>query len=249
MREKSQGFNLRFKNEKSLLSELKFKITEELQKGAAPLVALDADGTLWAEDINHILLDYQDRRGLLKGKDLISSYKKDTERVKRCIEFAKRQSSFSVQNFKKYCKEALDERPIQVFHFQRELFRFLKEQSCKIIIVTASLKHLVKEALDRYHLLADEVLGVETEIKNDKFTDCIIEPVTYQEGKKEAWLNYAKNNPPILAGGNSQGDLPLLEIAKIPFIVNSAPSHHENFPSEQKMKEWAKKKNKILLEY
>ena len=237
-----------FKNEQKILNQIKHKLKEGLEKGAAPLVVLDADGTLWPEDINHILLHYQQVNHLLEVADLLSSYKSDTERVNRCMKFAERQSAFSVEEFKKQCREVLDKTPVNVFSFQKNLISFLKEKEMKVVVVTASLEFLVEEALKRNNLPVDKVLGVKTKIKQGRWTSEVIKPVTYQEGKREALLNYTKKTKPLLAGGNSKGDQAFLEIAQIAFVVNSADKEHENFSSEQKMKIWAKENNQFLFE-
>ena len=239
---------MKFRNESLYLEQLQLKVKERVKGKGSFLVALDADGTLWPQDVNHILLDYQEENSLLKTKDLLSSYKEDDKRIERCKEFARRQAAFSFLEFQSQCQKALKQKPLEVFPFQRKLFSFLKEQGAEIFIITASLKYLVEEALRINNLVVDQVLGVETKIKEGRLTTEILPPVTYGEGKREAFLKKASGKKLLLAGGNSQGDLSFLELAEVSFVVNSANSEHENFPSEQKMKQWAQKENQFLFE-
>ena len=239
---------MRFKNENLYLEQLQLKVKERIKGDEPFLVALDADGTLWSQDVNHILMDYQEENGLLKTKDLLSSYKEDEKRSERCKEFARRQTAFSFLEFQNQCRKALYQKPLEVFSFQKKLFSFLKNQGAEIFIITASLKYLVEEALKINNLLVDQVLGVETKIEEGRFTAEILPPLTYGEGKKEAFLKKAGGKKLLLAGGNSQGDLPFLELAEVSFVVNSASSENENFSSEQKMKQWAQRENQFLFE-
>ena len=239
---------MKFKNEEEILNQLKEKIKEELVDEKTPFVALDADGTLWPQDVNHILLNYQEEKGLIKWRDFFLKTRGDENRGQRCREAARKQESFSVSDFKNHCREALQKIPVGIFPFQKDLISFLKDQGFKIFIVTASLKYLVEQALEENKISVDCVLGIETKIKQGHFTSDLIFPITYNEGKAEAFLKQSKGKKPLLAGGNTRSDLSLLKLARIPFVVNSATKDNENFSSEQKMKEWLTEVKGFLFE-
>ena len=238
---------MRFQQEDKLLDLLKEKIDKRpLSKN---LVAMDADGTLWPEDANNILLDYEIKNHLRDLTDLLDPrYKDDGFRYKRCELFAERQAGFTLQEFKSYCHKALSETPLHVFSFQRELLKYVKQKGMKIFIVTASLKWLVETAVEIYKLPIDGVLGVQTKLEENIITEELLRPVPVAGFKGEVFLKHNKGVPCFLAGGNTSSDVPLLKMAEVPFVVHSADRENENFPAEEKLKEMAVQNNWILFQ-
>ncbi len=237
---------LKFKQEKILLDKIKKQVEENLEPQS--FAVFDADGTLWPEDVNNLLLDYQETHNLRSHSDLLEEkYKEGKGRYNRCREFASRQEGFSLEEFKIQSRQVLEKTPLQVFTFQKKLLKFLKEKEIFIYVVTASLKWLVEEAVKKYNLPIDKVLGMESHIENGKITSKLIEPLTYDLGKREALLQVAGPKKPLLAAGNSPSDLSLLNMAKISFVVNSADSKNENYISEQKMRPYIKKNKWIVF--
>ena len=213
------------------------KTEKFLKEGAAPLAVFDADGTLWMQDANHLLLDYQLENNLRDLRDLLDPIWKDEKhRGERCGEFVRRQAGLSLQDIEQQFREVLKREPFEIFSFQKDLMSHFKEQGMKIFVVTASMQWLVEDIVEQYHLPVDKVLGVQVKLNGDILTDELIPPVTYGEGKKQAFLKETDNRPPLFVAGNSPGDLHLLETASLALIVNSAPPQNErNFQGERKM--------------
>ena len=229
---------------KELLEEIKKKILQASQGKKVLISIFDADGTLWPEDINHIFLDYLEKTNLRKVKDLLSDkYSDDTQRSKRCSIFAERQQGFRIEEFKEHLNKALDACMPSCFSFQKELFHFLKQNQHQIYIVTASLSYLVKECCLRIPLNYDKIIGVETLVEAGIVTDKIITPLPYGEGKKQAFLQASGGQTPVFTAGNTTSDQALLELSEVGLVVSSASRGSENFPSEQKMQDLAKKKD------
>ncbi len=237
---------MKFKQEDILLDRVKEQMSKHLEPQS--IAVFDADGTLWLEDVNHLLLHHQEKYHLRKHSDLLDERYKMQDRSLRCKEFARRQEGFSLEELKSQIHQVLEENPLQVFSFQNKLLHFLKEKNIFIYVVTASLTWLVEQTIEKYRLPVDKVLGVATHVENGKITSKLIEPLTYGLGKQEALLLATNQKKPLLAAGNSPSDLSLLEIAKISLVVSSADAKNENYSFEQEMKSHVEKNNWILFE-
>ena len=230
------------KNSQFLLTEIQNKIEKETHP---PLFSVfDADGTLWKEDANNILLNYEEKYKLRKVSYLMNrKFTPNTERGKRCQQFTCEQAGFTLEEFRHHCQKALKEEPLTPFPFQKKLLQYLKSKNHLIYVVTASIKWLVEEACKLHSLPVDKVLGAETVVKDGLITDQMIHPLTHGIGKKTALLKSTKDNPPLFASGNTQSDVPLLEMAKVRLVIHSSKKGDENFESEQATEALAQKEN------
>ncbi|MCZ0931751.1 MAG: haloacid dehalogenase-like hydrolase [Oligoflexia bacterium] len=236
---------MKFHREKELLNLIKRAVDK--RPSGKNLAVLDADGTLWPEDANHILLDYQIKKNKKKFQELLGiDYQ--THRHKLCEVFVQKQSGLTLEQFKSKGREAFKQNPLHVFPFQRLLLDYLKKQNMKVAIVTASIQWLVELAVEIYHLPVDLVLGMKTERDGKIITDKILYPAPVGRHKAEVLLKYLPEESCFLAGGNTPTDQPLLELADLPFVVHSANSKNVIFPAEKKLKQLALKKNWILFE-
>ena len=232
---------MKFQNEKLLLNRLK-RLVDQSPK-AQNMAVLDADGTLWPQDANDILLDYEIQQGM-DFKPLFSPrLQGEARRAKRCERFASLQAGLSLAEFRGLCIEALSQKRLDVFPFQEELLRHLKQRDFEIIVVTASIRQLVEVAVRLYDLPVDAVLGVETEIKRGRFSKTIIKPSPVASFKGEVFLEYSEGKKPFIAGGNTLADLPLLEMAQTAFVAHSAQKGNKNFLSETELVKKAAQNN------
>ena len=79
-----------------------------------------------------------------------------------------------------------------------------------------------------------EVAGIEVRVRDGRFTDEVLHPVTYAEGKLEAVSRFG---PLVLACGDSHtGDLALLSAARIPVVV--APATGSPLATEALRRGW-----------
>jgi len=155
---------LYFKKEKELLDLIKKQLD---QKSASHVfTALDADGTLWPEDANYHLMKYQNQTAVRDLEEILKlHFDKKYSRSKLCRFFAKKQAGFELEELKGCCQKALKTYPLHVFSFQRKLLEYLKQKNIQIVVVTASLKYIVEQAVQLYDLPVDKVLGVENQLK------------------------------------------------------------------------------------
>ena len=239
---------MKFHKEEELLNLIKKAVIQ--RPSDKNLAVLDADGTLWSEDANHILLEYQTAKDKKNFQNLHELLELDyqSHRYKLCEAFVERQAGKSLMEFQSDSREALEKKSLHVFPFQRHLLNFFKEQDMKIIIVTASIQWLVEVAVKKLNLPVDQVIGMKTELKGELITDKIIHPIPAGQNKAEALSKYFSKKSCFLAAGNSPSDQPLLELAEVPFVVHSAVSDNIIFPAERKLREEALKRNWILFE-
>ena len=211
----------KFKKEDQLLESLKKQLDE--RSSSENFAVWDADGTIWPEDANNILLDYQQNKGIREFSDLLRPYYElEGNRHKRCKLFAERQAGLKIEEFRSHCRSALEINPLHVFPFQRDLINYARQKGMTTLIVTASVKWLVEEAVKLYSLPIDKILGVETKLDKGVITSEIISPAPVAKSKGEVFLKYSRGKSCFLAGGNTSSDLPLLNMAKLPFVVHSA---------------------------
>lgn len=232
-------------------SPLKQKIERLLNQQHNPIAVFDADGTIWAKDINNLFLNYQLENNIRDLKDLLDPlYGDEKHRGRRCGQFVCRQAGLSLKDLKQQFKAALKSQDLTVFPFQRDLMEYLKQKAIRIFIVTASMQWLVEEAVQLFCLPVDRVLGVRVKLKRGVLTDQLIPPLTFGEGKKQVFLRETGDKTPLFAAGNSPSDCPLMEMASVTLTVHSASKEDtENFPLEVKMKQLAQKKGWLLLDY
>lgn len=232
------------------LIPIKNKAEKFLKKGEPSFAVFDADGTLWMQDVNNLLLNHQLENRLRDLKDLFHPmYENEKHRSKRCEEFVRRQAGFSPQEIKEQLREALKAQPLTVFPFQQELMRHFKERGLKIFIVTASIKWLVEEIVEQKSLPVDKVLGVQVQLNAGRLTKELIPPLTYGEGKREAFLKESNGKKPLFVAGNSPGDLHLLKTASVALVVNAASEENsEHFSGEQQMRRLAREKAWFLMD-
>jgi phosphoserine phosphatase len=106
-----------------------------------------------------------------------------------------------------------------------------------VYVVTASVKWAVEPAAALVGVDADHVLGITTKIVGGRVTTEPIYPVTWREGKAEALLAATKGHPPILAAGNTYGDIPLISLAThIPLAVSTQEERNELYEEEDRLR-------------
>ena len=138
---------------------------------------------------------------------------------------------------KKWAEEAFIEiQPNPIFAEQRKLIQLLQSHDVKIFIVTASIKWAVEPGARALGLTDDAVIGVETEVIDGIITDSPVYPVTYRNGKTEAFFKKTGNVRPFLSAGNTTGDLELLLSAThIQLAVSAASRDDRLFKTENEL--------------
>jgi len=100
-----------------------------------------------------------------------------------------------------------------------ELIDFLKKEGVAVWIISASQQVSVKTTMDHFGLSA-QLIGINNEIKDGKFTRTILEPTPVVKGKvlcMRTIIDSASN--PIIVVDDSTTGLPILTTADIPVVV------------------------------
>lgn len=189
-----------------------------------PVAVFDADGTLWDEDAGETFFQWQlDNCGFQNlPEDPWAYYRNWKKRDPHgaygwLAQISAGQELAKVREWAKTCYES--HQPWPVFRSIQDLFKRLHEAGFELYVVTASVKWAVEPAaMDLLGVPQANVLGIETEAiigasHQPVVTELVKSPVTYRQGKADALLKATGGRKPILAAGNTLGDIALLDIA------------------------------------
>ncbi|MDX9730301.1 MAG: haloacid dehalogenase-like hydrolase [Bdellovibrionales bacterium] len=192
--------------------------------GERPIAVFDADGTLWDKDAGETFFQWQiDNCGFSHLSDDPWGYyhnwkKRDPHGAYGWLaQISAGHELGTVRNWAQLCYES--QKPWPVFQSIQDLFKILTAAEFDLYVVTASVKWAVEPAA--YDLLGvppENVLGIETETFADAngriiVTDMVKSPITYRQGKADALLRATGGRKPVLAAGNTLGDIALLDLA------------------------------------
>ncbi len=221
-------------------------ISECKSKGSPIYAAFDADGTLWDTDLGENFFNYQVEHKKVELPSDPFNYYLELKQVNNdpraaYLWLAQINKGKSTSEIKTWAQEAFDEiEPNPIFAEQKKLIQMLQSHGVKIFIVTASIKWAVEPGARALGLADDDVIGVETEIKEGIITDLPVYPVTYRNGKTEALFKKTGNVRPFLAAGNTTGDLELLLSAShIQLAVSAASRDDRLFKTESELQQKA----------
>lgn len=241
------------------LSKIKEKIDTALTEVKNPIAVFDADGTLWPVDVGVGFFHYQVDSKLLPTltKESLKEHQEEYENLKTrhqaLLWLAQINKGVPFTTFKKWAKDYVRSLlPIPFILKQVELINYLQEKNVKVFVVTASLKWVVEETVASLGIPSEQCLGVKTEVHNGVITDIQSGEVTWGDRKLIELLKQTSGVKPLLASGNSMGDLALLESAShVSLAISKTPEEgnsEENHKSEQKLLSIAKKNNWFWLE-
>jgi len=192
----------------------------------AGLAVFDADGTLWREDVGEAFLRHLVALGWVRlpdGSDPYEAYERAVDRDKAAG----------------YAYAAQLQAGLEVARVAVEAVRFVREwvpsrliadtQSLRALcegagltpfVVSASAQPVVLAAAPLAGFSRERCRGVEVALAGGKFTDRVVPPITYAEGKIAA--AQARGRIALACGDSFTGDLAMLEAA--PVAVAVAPA-------------------------
>jgi HAD superfamily phosphoserine phosphatase-like hydrolase len=141
--------------------------------------------------------------------------------------YAEALQGISKKEIQKKAKEFV-KTDIKIFNFVKSFMEGVHRKNAKNIIISGAPVELLEEYA--VILPIDMIYGLKLEIKNNVYTGKIIRNTAKKEVKKEI-VNELKNEYKIKIGiGDSESDIPIIENAEIPIIV-------ENKMLKEKLKE------------
>lgn len=113
----------------------------------------------------------------------------------------------------------------------KELTGKLMAADWQVWILSASPQWQVEEFASLYDVPPSRVVGMRREITQGKITLQVIPPVSFSDGKLDAYRTFiSREYPPLLVAGDSLGDWKLLEASdKVRLLVEPVPSALREF--------------------
>lgn len=225
------------------------RAVDQATKSHAPLIAaFDADGTLWDSDAGETFFDWQIQRcGFanlpadpwnhyheLKKMDPITAY----------VWLAQISAGAPLEQVRAWAQQCFSEQSKwPVFESQAKLIQLLREYGFEIYIVTASIKWAVEPVASLVGVDFDHVIGITTKLVDGKIGMEANHPITWRQGKADGLLAATGGARPILASGNTLGDIALLETAtEIQLAISTQIEPGGLFDEEAKLAEVAEKR-------
>jgi phosphoserine phosphatase len=217
------------------------KEVEELGR-ALPggLAVFDADGTLWREDIGEAFLKHLVHLGWVRlpdGGDPYEAYERAVDRDKK-IGYA-----YAAQLMAGLSQAAVE---AEAVFFASEwvpprrisdtagLIELCRAAGLRPFVISASARPIVLTAAPLAGFEAANCRGIETVVRDGKYTEEIVEPITYAAGKIVSAESAGRLA--LACGDSLLGDLPMLEAAKLAVAV--APRNGSPLSIEAHRRAW-----------
>jgi phosphoserine phosphatase len=204
----------------ALWSDIEAAIVRGQQASAGvPLAVFDADGTLWDEDAGEVFFQWQLSHCKFRNlpADPWLHYREWKKRDPHGAYgwLAQISAGAPLTEVRSWAEECFRQHsPWPVFRSIQDLFLRLNTNGFEVFVVTASVKWAVEPAaLSLLGVPPENILGIETEIVNGIVSDRVRHPITYRQGKAEAFLKASGGRRPMIAAGNTLGDIALIDLA------------------------------------
>ena len=128
--------------EKALLDKITSCLEKSWPQVPNPVVAFDADGTLWPHDVGKSFFKYQVKNHLLnKVSNPQTEFNRIREKESRknaLIWLAQAQAGTPLNQLNQWIKEFLTKNPFKMFPFQQKLIKWLMAHKIKVFVVSCS---------------------------------------------------------------------------------------------------------------
>jgi phosphoserine phosphatase len=204
------------------------------------LAVFDADGTLWREDVGEAFLRHLVSLGWVKlsdGSDPYEAYERAVDRDRASgYAFAAQLQSGLLQERVAAEAERFARRwvPPRLVSDTQGLRALCAEAGLASFVVSASPLSIVVAAAPLAGFARERCRGIEVQIRGGKFTDEVVQPVSYAAGKIAAAAPYGKLA--LACGDSFHGDLPMLEAAQLAIVV--APRNGSPLSIEAEKRGW-----------
>ncbi len=207
----------------TFVEALRHALEHHSDEGRRRIAAFDADGTLWKGDIGEALLRWLIAGQLLRDVDYSIDVYDDYEhrvslnRTAGYIHAVALMQGIPEEQVVLWCRQMANAWP----NYRPEmkgLVDYVRGNGCEVWIVSASNRWIIAEAGPFMGFRPEETLGISLEVHDGVLTSKAQHPVTCNAGKVEA-IDVHIGQRPLLAFGDSLGDLEMLEYAQFPFVI------------------------------
>lgn len=185
------------------------------QAGQAPVAVLDADGTIWEDDLGEDALRALAAEGRLAawaGEQPYATYEAAVERD-RDVGYALGAAmleGWEEGALRAWCQGFYQAHYAQkVFAAQKALVDRLQAAGWQVWVVSASPFWMVEAGARALGVPEGQILGIRVQVEQGRLTKNLHEPITSGEGKVAA-IAQVIGRRPDLAVGNSMGDAPMM---------------------------------------
>jgi phosphoserine phosphatase len=210
----------------------------ELPGGVA---VFDADGTLWREDVGEAFLRHLVSLGWVRlsdGGDPYLAYERAVERDRAAgYAFAAQlQAGLAVEAVQaEAARFAARWVPDRLVHHARALRELCESAGLVPTVVSASPVPIVLAAAPLAGFPAERCRGIEVAVREGRFSNEVVRPITYAEGKIAA--AGAPGRLALACGDSLTGDLAMLQAARLAVVV--APAGGSPLSAEAHRRGWA----------
>lgn len=227
----------------ALLDIIKKATEEELQINPRPVVAFDADGTLWRVDLGESFFQHQIKHCSLPNlpADPWAHYwnwKSAGDPRPAYLWLAQINAGQRLTTVRQWAHQSVqNQSPLPIFSEQRSLIEYFHQMGVQVFVVTASVKWAVEPGAALLGISSEQVLGVKTQVIDGFVTDKVDGVITYKAGKWDALLEATGGQKPFFCAGNTMGDFWLLDGAtRTRMAVGSCDPDDELFKSEEPLR-------------
>src|SRR5438477_1155190 len=201
------------------------RLTDAVRAASAAggVAAFDADGTLWREDVGEAFLRHLVSCGWIRladGSDPYEAYERAVARDRRSGYAYAAQLQAGLEQARVAAEAerfAHSWVPPRLIAPVQQVRASCAEAGLRLVVVSASPLPIVRAAAPLAGF--SEYVAIEVTVHGGRFTEEVVEPVVYAEGKVKA---AARFGPLVVACGDSlAGDFALLAAARVPVAVGS----------------------------
>lgn len=237
-----------------MIEELQRALADLLRRSPRGLVAFDADGTLWSDDVGCLTFDRAVEDGFLReearqalasaaraeGLDVDS--KADANEIGRLISQAHAAGRFDeqhaaelqvwayaghrLQDVRDFSQMVLETRKRQATT-QKDVVRlatFARSLGARLLVVSASPRWIVEQAVTALGFAPHEVIGGEAEEVEGRLFPRLCAPLPYGQEKVRSARRLAPDTPWLAAFGDSAFDVPMLVEAQLGVALGTKDS-------------------------
>lgn len=238
-----------------LSAKIRAAADEASAKGVPKIAAFDADGTLWDADAGETFFDWQIHKSGLKTlpPDPWGHYlsTKKVSPPEAYVWLAQISEGHTLEQVRAWARQCFTEQPAwPVFASQRRLIQLLQSLNFEIYVVTASIKWAVEPVAALVGVDLDHVLGITTRIVDGRVSREGVHPITWRQGKADGLLTATGGARPLLACGNTLGDIAMIDTAThVQLAVSTQDEPCSLFDEEEKLRTEALKRGWLMHKF